>query len=111
MVCLGLVTLGVPASAQTDSGPQPSDTNLNLYQARQIIPFLEPTDVFLAPRDGTNCEANIFPHLVVYQNFIDAMNRRAHPGERQRQGRETHVGKEAADTLLVDHRYSGRAPS
>jgi hypothetical protein len=74
MVPLGILTLAIPSAlAQTGSNASAPDVDANPYQARQIVPFLEPTDVFLAPGGGTNFEANIFPHLVIYQNFIDAM--------------------------------------
>jgi hypothetical protein len=40
---------------------------------RQVMPFLEGTDVFVSSVGGTLFEANIFPHLVLWQNFTDAI--------------------------------------
>jgi hypothetical protein len=48
-------------------------------QSRLIMPFLEGTDVFISPDgrtgvEGTIFEANIFPHLIVWQNFSDQIS-------------------------------------
>jgi len=48
-------------------------------ESRLIMPFLEGTDVFISPDgrtgvEGTIFEANIFPHLIVWQNFSDAIS-------------------------------------
>lgn len=50
----------------------------NAQESRFIMPFLEGTDVFISPDgrtgvDGTIFEANIYPHLIVWQNFTDAI--------------------------------------
>ena len=56
-----------PRGIETNSGP--------------IIPFLEGTDVFVSIektpdgwRRDTVFEGDIFPHLVVYQNFTDVID-------------------------------------
>jgi hypothetical protein len=41
---------------------------------KTVMPFLEGTDVFVSNVGGTLFEANIFPHLVVWQNFTDAIS-------------------------------------
>jgi hypothetical protein len=61
-------------SAQTNGGPAETETNRG-----PIIPFLEATEVFWTLRGGgswfpNRLEGDIFPHLVVYQNFSDVLN-------------------------------------
>jgi len=50
----------VPSGLETNSGP--------------IIPFLEGTDVFSPLRKDVVFEADIFPHLFVYQDFADIVD-------------------------------------
>lgn len=65
---LAIVTgLAVPLAAQ--ERPNTSETN-----AQPIVPFLEGTDVFTAFRGDTRFEANIFPHLIAYQNYTDLLD-------------------------------------
>jgi hypothetical protein len=60
------------AAAQNDSGgAQPAVTN-----AGSVIPFLEGTDVFFAAHEDTVFEADILPHLVVFQDFSDVLDLR-----------------------------------
>lgn len=74
-----------------------------------IIPFLEGTDVFwtLAKKDALDdnvvffpnkLEANIFPHLVFYQNFTDILDidRQAERAAHQKDG-----GKDIKETAMV----------
>jgi hypothetical protein len=68
------VVLPVTAAAQPAAALDTTETN-----RAPIIPFLESTDVFWTLRGGDawvpyRLEANIFPHLVVYQNFSDVLD-------------------------------------
>jgi hypothetical protein len=56
------------AAAQADT-PKGIETN-----SGPIIPFLEGTDVFSPLRKEVVFEADIFPHLVVYQNFSNVID-------------------------------------
>ena len=66
VVAFGLI-LAMAASAQ--DRPNSAETN-----PQPIVPFLEGTDVFTAFRADTRFEANIFPHLVAYQNYSDLLD-------------------------------------
>lgn len=68
------IAFPVSSAAQPDSPAETTETN-----RAPIIPFLEGTDVFWTVRGGDawfphKLEANIFPHLVVYQNFSDILD-------------------------------------
>jgi hypothetical protein len=70
---------GVPAAAAAQAAPQSEATETN---RAPIIPFLEGTDVFWSLQSGGDgrsrfpnaLEADIFPHLVAYQNFTDLLD-------------------------------------
>lgn len=93
IVALGLLSLPVSAQSQTQAAPQsPSAPDTTETNRGAIMPFLEGTDVFwtlwrfedLRPTPGsssepsrffpTKLEADIFPHLVVAQNFTDVVD-------------------------------------
>jgi hypothetical protein len=61
----------VAAQTPTDSGDDPRPTITN---AGSLIPFLEGTDVFFALHEDTVFEADIMPHLVVFQTFSDVVD-------------------------------------
>jgi hypothetical protein len=73
------VCAGFPASGAAQQLPPPDATETN---RPPIIPFLEPTDVFWSLQSGSDdqakfpnrLEADIFPHLVAYQNFTDLID-------------------------------------
>jgi hypothetical protein len=67
--CLVLCGLAVVPSASAQDRPNNAETN-----AQPIVPFLEGTDVFTAFRGDTRFEANIFPHLIAYQNYSDLID-------------------------------------
>lgn len=92
LVCVPYVTSGqTPEQACTaECRPLPSDTTET--NRGPIIPFLEGTDVFWTVYAGDpigtlpeevkhffpyRLEADIFPHLVVYQNFTDVLDVRS----------------------------------
>lgn len=80
------VCMAVAAEAQQFPGGRPVLTSETTETNRApIIPFLEGTDVFwtIVKKDSLDesavffpnkLEANIFPHLVVYQNFSDVLD-------------------------------------
>jgi hypothetical protein len=72
MVCA--VTTEAHAQAQRSVA---EDTNKPEERTvRQIVPFLEGTDVFISADGSTRFEADIFPHLIVKQTFADALEYR-----------------------------------
>lgn len=62
-----------PVIPRTEQG-QAATTKTSASESRQVMPFLEGTDVFVSNVGGTLFEANIFPHLVLWQNFTDAIS-------------------------------------
>jgi hypothetical protein len=80
-----LVSFAGPARAQVIPMPTATETN-----APPIIPFLEGTDVFWTVQRGdgveavfpNKLEANLFPHLVVLQNFTNTLDLRYQEQER-----------------------------
>ncbi|HEY7500135.1 MAG TPA: hypothetical protein VH740_16560 [Vicinamibacterales bacterium] len=69
----------VPSTSGAQPAPQSDATETN---RAPIIPFLEATDVFWTLQNGGDgrsrfpsaLEADIFPHLVAYQNFTDIVD-------------------------------------
>jgi hypothetical protein len=82
------VAIGLPrvsVAQQVGAGDTPSTGETTETNRAPIIPFLEGTDVFwtLVKKDALDdrpvffpnkLEANIFPHLVFYQNFTDILD-------------------------------------
>jgi hypothetical protein len=69
-----VLALPLSAAAQPAAEAETTETNRG-----PIVPFLEGTDVFWTVRGGDawfpyRLEANIFPHLVVYQDFTDILD-------------------------------------
>jgi hypothetical protein len=78
LVILVLLALVRPAAGQappSQAGSAPEDDPQEaVTNSGPIIPFLEGTDVFFALRRDTVFEADIMPHLVVFQNFSDVID-------------------------------------
>ena len=62
------------ASAQNTGAGAGGSSGTPLTNPGQIIPFLEGTDVFFSLREDTVFEADILPHLVVFQNFTSVLD-------------------------------------
>ncbi len=61
-------------AAQAGGTPEEDDSQTPVTNAGPIIPFLEGTDVFFSLRRDTVFEADIMPHLVVFQDFSDVID-------------------------------------
>lgn len=71
--CMAGALLGFSLNAFAQAAPpKPADPDTETNRGA-IIPFLEGTDVFLTSDDGMVFEANIQPHLVVFQNFTNTV--------------------------------------
>ena len=73
------ISLAVPVASQAQPAPRSDATETN---RPPIIPFLEATDFISTQQRGGDdrarfpnaLEADIFPHLVAYQNFTDLVD-------------------------------------
>lgn len=101
-LCLLTAILPAPVSGQGTAPPATTETN-----RPAAIPFLEGTDVFwtLVRKDALDdgavffpnkLEANIFPHLFLYQNFTDILDIDEQAKRADRAGNETKDVKEWA---------------
>ena len=69
-LCLtGAASAQAPAPPAASGGTPGIETN-----SGPIIPFLEGTEVFTPLRNDVVFEADIFPHLVAFQNFADVID-------------------------------------
>lgn len=61
LILAAMVAVFCPSAVFAQSGSRPSNEGW--------IPFLETTDVFLSTLDGLRFEAQLFPHLVIFENL------------------------------------------
>jgi hypothetical protein len=69
-MCALMLGMSAPLDVEAQDAP-PSGLETN---SGPIIPFLEGTDVFSPLRDDVVFEADVFPHLFVYQDFTDILD-------------------------------------